>query len=246
MNAMPPTSTALRSLSTLAMTLLTALGTAQEADLFKTDKARESYAVGVDMARNLKGRAVPVEVEPLLSGMRDVLAGGKLKMTDEDLRKTLRTWQDEIRKQRFQTKTVAPETVAQENLAKGSAFLAQNQTNAGVVTLPSGLQYKILKAGAGPKPGLSDTVECHHKSMFIDGKEYNSTYLAGTPATLKVGEAVAAWKEALPLMTVGSKWQLFIPPQLAYGEKGVLDGRGRTKIGPNATLICELDLLAIR
>jgi FKBP-type peptidyl-prolyl cis-trans isomerase FklB len=178
--------------------------------------------------------------------MRDVLSGSKLLMTDEDLRKTLRAWQDELRKQRSQATAGAPEDVAQENLAKGAAFLAQNKTNAGVVTLPSGLQYKILKAGNGRKPSPTDTVECHHLTRFIDGTEYNTTYRVGTPATFKIGEAPAAWKQALPLMPVGSKWQLFIPPQLAYGEKGVEDARGRTKIGPNTTLICELELVAIK
>ena len=246
MNAKPLTSTAPRYLTALVIGLLATQATAQEVNLLKTEKDKESYAVGVDMAKNLKGRAVEVEVEPLLRGMRDVLSGGKLLMTDEDLRSTLKAWQDGIRRKQFQTRAAAPASVAEANLAAGTAFLAQNKTNAGVVTLPSGLQYKILKAGNGPKPAATDTVECHHRTMFIDGKEFNSTYLVGTPATLKVGQAVAAWKEALPLMPVGSKWRLFIPPQLAYGEKGVQDGRGRSKIGPGTTLICELELLAIK
>ena len=256
MNAIPtilPTifsnlSTVRRCLAALAAGLLAAQGTAQEADLLKTDKARESYAVGADMARNLKGRAVEAEVEPLLRGMRDVLSGSALLMTDEELRKSLRVWQDKIRIKRVQATTAgAPADIAEENLAKGTAFLAQNQTNAGVVTLPSGLQYKILKAGTGPKPSLTDTVECQHKTSFIDGIEYNSSYRSGIPAHLKVGQAGPAWKEALPLMPVGSKWQLFIPSQLAYGEKGVVEARGnRTKIGPNAALICELELLTIK
>ena len=226
--------------------MLTVQLSAQQANTFKTEKDKESYAIGVDMARNIKGRAVQVEVEPLLRGMRDVLSGSKLLMTDEDLRKTLKAWQDELRKQRSQATAGAPEDVAQENLAKGAAFLAQNKTNAGVVTLPSGLQYRILKAGNGRKPSPTDTVECHHVTRFIDGTEYNTTYRTGIPATLKVSATNAAWKEALPLMPVGSKWQLFIPPQLAYGEKGVTDARGRSKIGPNTTLICELELLAIK
>jgi len=243
---LPTLSTTRLLLAALAAGLLAAQGTAQEAGLLKTDQARESYAIGVDMAKNIRGRAVDVEVESLLKGMQDVFSGGKLLMSDADIRQTLRNWNEAMRNKRVPTTASVNGTVAEENLAKGVAFMAQNRTNAGVVTLPSGLQYLILKAGAGPRPALSDMVECHQKSMFIDGKEYNSTYLAGTPAILKVGEAVAAWKEALPLMPVGSKWRLFIPPQLAYGEKGVLDGRGRTKIGPNTTLICELDLLAIK
>ena len=230
----------------LAASFLPAAGIAQQANALKSEKDKESYAIGVDMAKNIKGRAVQVEVEPFLRGMRDVLSGSKLQMTDEDLRKTLRAWQNELRKKRSLGMADAPEDVAQQNLAKGAAFLAQNKTNAGVVTLPSGLQYKVLKAGNGRKPSITDTVQCHHRTTFIDGTEYNTTYLVGTPASFKVGAATAAWKEALPLMTVGSKWQLFIPPQLAYGEKGVEDGRGRSKIGPNTTLICEIELLGIK
>jgi UDP-GlcNAc:undecaprenyl-phosphate/decaprenyl-phosphate GlcNAc-1-phosphate transferase len=217
-----------------------------EPSIVQTPKDKESYAIGVDMARTMKGRRVQVEIEPLLQGMRDALTGAELKMTDEDLRKTLRAWQDERRGTPAPTTIAGPAGVAQENLAKGAAFLAQNKTNAGVVTLPSGLQYKILKAGSGPKPKATDTVECHHRSTFIDGIENTSTYRVGAPATIKINSAIAAWKEALPLMSVGSKWQLFIPPQLAYGEKGVVDARGRTKIAPNTTLICEMELVGIK
>jgi UDP-GlcNAc:undecaprenyl-phosphate/decaprenyl-phosphate GlcNAc-1-phosphate transferase len=217
-----------------------------EPSVVQTPKDKESYAIGVDMARNIKTRRVQVELEPFFQGMRDVLSGAQLQMSEEDLRKTVRAWQDELRVQRSQTTTHGPGSVAQENLAKGAAFLAQNKTNAGVVTLPSGMQYKILKAGNGPKPAATDTVECHHRSTFIDGRENSSTYLVGAPATIKISTAIAAWKEALPLMTVGSKWQLFIPPQLAYGEKGVVDPRGRIKIGPNSTLICEMELVGIK
>lgn len=246
MKRVPFTSIAVRWIASVAAGLMVVSGTAQETGILKTDKDRESYAIGVDMARNLKGRAIKVEAEPLLQGMRDVLSGGKLLMADEDLRKTLKTWQTDLKSNQLKGASAKPATIADENLAKGLAFLAQNKTNAGVVTLPSGLQYKVLKAGTGRKPTEADTVECHHRTRFIDGKEYSGTYLIGAPATLQVGQAVAAWKEALPLMSVGSKWRLFIPPQLAYGEKGVLDGRGRTRIGPNVTLICELELLGIK
>jgi UDP-GlcNAc:undecaprenyl-phosphate/decaprenyl-phosphate GlcNAc-1-phosphate transferase len=233
-------------MAVLAASCLPAKASAQQANALKTDKDKQSYAIGVDMARTMKGRRVQVDVDPLLQGMRDVLTGAELKMTDEDLRKTLRAWQDERRGTPSPAVIAGPAGVAQENLAKGTAFLAQNQTNAGVVTLPSGLQYKILKAGNGPQPKATDTVECHHRSTFIDGIENNSTYRVGAPATIKISSAIAAWKEALPLMSVGSKWRLFIPPQLAYGQKGVVDARGRTKIAPNSTLICDMELVGIK
>jgi FKBP-type peptidyl-prolyl cis-trans isomerase FklB len=228
-----------------AVGLMAIQGQAQVATALKSPQEKDSYAIGADLARNLKKQGVQVETEALLRGMRDGFSGGKMAMTDEQIRETLLAYQNELRR-----KVVAGRggtlPVAEENQAKGAAFLAENKTQAGVVTLPSGLQYKILKAGTGRKPAVTDTVECHHRCSFIDGTEYNSTYRTGTPASLKVGEGIAAWKEALPLMPVGSKWQLFVPPHLAFGERGVVDGRGRPRIAPNATLIYEVELLAIK
>jgi FKBP-type peptidyl-prolyl cis-trans isomerase len=235
----------LRWMAVLACGLWTAQGSAQEANALKTELDKRSYAIGADLARNLMRQGVQVETEKLLNGMGDVLAGRKLLMTDDEVRDTLRSFQVEVKKTRLEARGGSG-AVMVANREKGTAFLAENKTKEGVVTLPSGLQYKILKAGTGRKPSPTDTVECQHRTMFIDGNEYNSTYRAGTTATLKVNEAVAAWKEALPLMPVGSKWRLFIPSELAYGEKGVVDSRGRVKIEPNTTLICELELVAIK
>ena len=136
--------------------------------------------------------------------------------------------------------------MAEDNKVQGEAFLAANKTKEGVVTLPSGLQYKIIKEGNGKKPTRANTVVLNYRGTLINGAEFSSSYRARQPATIKVADTIPGWAEALQLMPVGSKWQLFIPPELAYGEQGM--GKGRRpdhKIGPNATLIFEVELLAV-
>jgi FKBP-type peptidyl-prolyl cis-trans isomerase FklB len=130
---------------------------------------------------------------------------------------------------------------AEDNRKAGESFLAENKKKEGVVTLPSGLQYKVLKAGDGKKPTDADTVECHYRGTLINGTEFDSSYLTGQPATFKIAGVIPGWREALKLMPVGSKWQLFVPSQLAYGARG----KGGS-IGPNAALIFEVELLAIK
>jgi FKBP-type peptidyl-prolyl cis-trans isomerase FklB len=127
------------------------------------------------------------------------------------------------------------------NKKEGDAFLAANKTKEGVVTLPSGLQYKILQEGTGPKPTASDTVVCNYRGTLLNGTEFDSSYKRGQPATFAVGQVIHGWTEALQLMTVGSKWQLFIPPDLAYGPRGA-----GNDIGPNATLVFEVELVSIQ
>jgi FKBP-type peptidyl-prolyl cis-trans isomerase FklB len=130
--------------------------------------------------------------------------------------------------------------LSERNRAQGGAFLAANAARDGVVTLASGLQYIVLKAGAGPRPGADDTVVCHYRGTLLDGREFDSSYRRRTPARFAVGRVIRGWQEALQLMPTGSKWQLFVPPHLAYGEKGT-----RRSIGPHATLVFEVELLAI-
>jgi UDP-GlcNAc:undecaprenyl-phosphate/decaprenyl-phosphate GlcNAc-1-phosphate transferase len=224
--------------------LLTAQAFAQETAVLETKRDKDSYAVGVDLARNLKRRGVQMESEALLRGMRDVISGQKLLMTEDELRATLRALQVEERQAKIFTQPGAA-PLADSNAAKGAAFLAQNKTNQGVVTLPSGLQYKILMAGTGPKPAATDTIECNFRGLFIDGNQFSGSDPA-KPGTFKLSDVVPGLREALQLMPVGSKWQIFIPPQLGYGEKGVGRSRLAPGIGPNTTLIYELELLAIK
>ena len=205
--------------------------------LLKTQKDKVSYGIGVEVAKSLKQQGVEVNVESMVKGLRDALAGGKLLMTEDEFRTTMSEFQTELR----QKKTQAAQAASTENKKEGAAFLANNKTKQGVVTLPSGLQYKILKAGNGKKPIGSDTVECNYRGTLINGTEFDSSYRHGGPATFPVSGVIPGWTEALKLMPVGSKWQLFIPPQLAYGAQGA----GRD-IGPEATLIFEVELLAIK
>jgi FKBP-type peptidyl-prolyl cis-trans isomerase len=221
----------------LGIALLTAPVFAGETPVLKTQKEKVSYSLGADVARNFKRLGIEVDVDLLVKGLRDSFAGEKLLMTQAELRETMNTFQAELRQKQIEATRVA----AENNKTAGDAFLAENKAKEGVVTLPSGLQYKILKAGDGKTPTDADTVECQYHGTLIDGTEFDSSYSRGQSATFKLSGVIPGWREALKLMPVGSKWQLFVPPQLAYGERGA----GRD-IGPNATLIFEVELVGIR
>ena len=220
------------------MLILAAQVEAGEASVLKTSKDRLSYTIGVDVARSLKRLGAEPDLDLLVKGLRDDLAGEKLLMSEEDLRATLTAYYQELRQKAVDARMQA----AEQNKKEGDAFLAENKTKEGVVVLPSGLQYRILKVGDGRKPTNADTVECHYRGAFINGTEFDSSYKrTGKPATFKVTGVIPGWTEALQLMPAGSKWQLFIPPQLAYGE----EGSGKL-IGPNTTLIFDVELLSIQ
>jgi FKBP-type peptidyl-prolyl cis-trans isomerase len=211
---------------------------AQEPATLKTEKDKVNYGIGVGVARNFQRQGIEVDPDLVIKGMRDMLSGAKLLMTEEELQTTMTAFQVELQK-KLQD---AAKAAAEKNQKEGEAFLAANSKKDGVVTLPSGLQYKILKPGDGKKPSSQDSVECHYRGTFINGTEFDSSYKRGQPINLKVdGGVIAGWSEALKLMPVGSKWQLFIPSQLAYGEKGA-----GSQIGPNSTLIFEVELLGIK
>jgi FKBP-type peptidyl-prolyl cis-trans isomerase len=211
---------------------------AQEPAALKTEKDKVNYGIGVGVARNFQRQRIEVDLDIVIKGMRDMLSGGKLLMTEEELQTTMTAFQAELQK-KLQD---AAKSAAEKNKKEGEAFLAENSKKDGVVALPSGLQYKILKPGDGKKPSSQDSVECHYRGTLINGTEFDSSYKRGQPINLKVdGGVIAGWSEALKLMSVGSKWQIFIPSQLAYGEKGA-----GSQIGPNATLIFEVELLGIK
>jgi FKBP-type peptidyl-prolyl cis-trans isomerase FklB len=211
----------------------------------KTQKQKASYALGMKIGSDLKRQGVTPSVDAALTarGLKDALTGTKPLLTEEEEKAALMQLQTEVRakQQAMQQESQAKAHEASEPARKaGEAFLSENKSKEGVVTLPSGLQYKILTAGTGPKPTSSDTVKCNYKGTLLNGKEFDSSYKRGEPASFPVGGVIKGWTEALQLMPVGSKWQLFIPSDLAYGDHGA-----GPDIGPGETLIFEVELISI-
>ena len=202
----------------------------------KSDKEKQSYAMGMNLGTSLHKQGLTLDPTLVARGLRDAQAGGKTAMTEDEAHAALTQLQTAVR-QKMEAK--AHEEGA-ANHKEGEAFLAANKTKEGVVTLPSGLQYKILTQGTGPKPTASDTVSCNYRGTLINGKEFDSSYKRGQPASFPVSGVIKGWTEALQLMPVGSKWQLFLPPDLAYGDRGA-----GPDIGPGETLIFEVELLSI-
>jgi FKBP-type peptidyl-prolyl cis-trans isomerase FklB len=201
-----------------------------------TAKQKASYAIGQNIGKGLKKDEVDVDGTSLARGIRDALAGNKSLLTDEEAKASLMALANEVRAKQ-QAKL---DQVAAVNKKEGEAFLTANKTKDGVVALPSGLQYKIEKAGNGPKPTAADSVTCNYRGTLIDGKEFDSSYKRGQPLTIPVSGVIKGWTEAMQLMPVGSKWQLFIPPDLGYGNQAM-----GQDIQPGSTLIFEVELLSI-
>jgi FKBP-type peptidyl-prolyl cis-trans isomerase FklB len=223
----------LKLIITLSFLFLVSQVNAQENPALKNQKDKLSYIIGMEFGNNLKRQSIDVNPNILARGVKDALAGGKPLLTEQEVRETMTVFQKEMIAKR--------EVVAKKNKDQGDAFLAENKKKEGVKTLPSGLQYKVIKAGTGKKPKLSDTVTVNYRGALIDGTEFDSSYRRGQPATFQVSGVNPGWTEALQLMEEGAKWQLFIPSSLAYGEQG----RGSV-IGPNATLIFEIELISIQ
>jgi FKBP-type peptidyl-prolyl cis-trans isomerase FklB len=205
--------------------------------VLKDQKAKTSYALGMNIGHTIKGQSVDLDQAAFIQGIKDVIAGGKTLMSDDEMAAALTVLQTEMNAKAAEK----AKQLGEANKVEGTAFLAANKTKPGVVTLPSGLQYKIITAGTGPKPTPADTVVCNYRGTLINGKEFDSSYKRGQPASFPVGRVIKGWTEALQLMPVGSKWQLFIPPDLAYADHGA-----GPDIGPNATLIFEVELISIQ
>ncbi|MBF0111874.1 MAG: FKBP-type peptidyl-prolyl cis-trans isomerase [Desulfamplus sp.] len=198
------------------------------------DTKKVSYAIGQNIGQNIK-KDFDVDVEALCKGLKDSQEG-KNDMTEEEMQKTMASFQNQMREKQMAEMAKA----AQANKAAGEAFLKENKTKEGIVTLPSGLQYKIITNGTGAKPTADQKVKCHYKGTTIDGKEFDSSYKRGEPATFQVGGVIKGWTEALLMMPVGSKWMLYIPSDLAYGDRGAGGA-----IAPGSTLIFEVELIGI-
>jgi FKBP-type peptidyl-prolyl cis-trans isomerase len=205
--------------------------------VLKTEKQKQSYAIGLNIGKNMQKDGVEIDSAAMLRGIKDAVAGGKVLMTDEEIKTTLTALAGDLKKK--QELKIAAESTA--NKTAGDAFLIANKSKPGVVALPSGLQYKILKQGEGPKPTTADQVTCNYKGTLLNGKEFDSSYKRGEPATFPVGQVIKGWTEALQLMPVGSKWELYIPADLAYGSK-----QAGPDITPGSTLVFEVELLSIK
>jgi FKBP-type peptidyl-prolyl cis-trans isomerase len=189
---------------------------------FKTVRERASYSFGMMIGGNLKKQGVDIDVDLLVQGLMEANSGTKLMLTEEQAAAAIQAFEKEVAAKQSQEST---------------DFLVANKKKPGVKTTASGLQYKVVKAGKGPRPKETDAVTVTYRGTFINGNEFDSS--AGKPFTIGVGDVILGWKEALQLMEVGSKWQLYIPAELAYGEQG------QPPIGPNTTLVFELELLQI-
>ncbi len=209
---------------------------AQDAPELKGPKEKLSYALGMDLANQVTRQGIDINPDLFVRGFKDIFAGGKTLMTEEQVRAAIKEMQGEMEKKQQAQLAI----LAEKNKAESKAFMEKNKTVEGVVTLPSGLQYKIVKAGDGKKPQPDDTVVCNYRGALTNGTEFDSSYKRNEAVTFPVKGVIKGWKEALPLMPVGSKWQLFIPPDLAYGENGFAG------IPPNSALVFEVELLSIK
>lgn len=204
-------------------------------DVPQSDLQKRSYALGQNMANGLKSASIPFESEYLYAGFSDSMNDKQL-MTDEEMQAALMALQQEVQEKQI----LEQAKVLHKKYAESKAYLDENAAKEGVVTTDSGLQYKVITQGEGEKPAAEDTVTVHYEGKLIDGTVFDSSLQRGQPATFPLGGVIAGWTEGLQLMTVGSKWQLFIPPELGYGERGAGGA-----IGPNEALVFEVELLSI-
>src|SRR5437867_4200128 len=212
---------------------------AQAADKteLKDQKEKISYSFGMNIGNNFKAQEIDVDYDALIQGIKDTMGGKSPLLNDQEARQVINAYRTE-HTAKLQAKR---KELGERNKVEGEKFLAENKEKPGVLTLPSGLQYKVITQGSGPIPKTNDTVTVNHRGTLVDGTEFDSSFKRGQPYTTSLAFVIKGWTEALSKMNVGSKWQLFVPSQLAYGEAG----QGRT-IGPNAALIFEVELLSIK
>ncbi len=242
MSAQPAAAAAPSSTQPAGLDLASTQPASSQPTILKIPVNKVSYSYGVQLGRGFKKQGIELNPEAVALGMKDAMEGNTPFITEDQIREAITALQTDVKlKQRSRNMKVE----AVENKRESDAFMAQNKTKEGVITLPSGLQYKVLKTGSGPHPTDSDVVECYYRGTLIDGTEFDSTMRVpgteGEPSLVKVSDTIPGWREALPLMSVGSKWQLFVPPDLGYS------GRGSGKIiGPNEALIFDIELVAVK
>lgn len=217
--------------------LFSSLAMGQPKGTLQNQKDKISYIIGMDIGTNLKRQAIDINPEILLKGIQDGRSGNKPLLTEQEMSETIAAFQKELKAKQDEMMKVSGE----KNKKEGEAFLTENKKKEGVVVLPSGLQYKVMKKGVGKKPKATDTVTTHYRGTLIDGTEFDSSYKRGQPVSFPVNGVIPGWTEALQLMEEGAKWQLFVPSSLAYGERGA-----GPQIGPHAALIFEVELISIQ
>jgi FKBP-type peptidyl-prolyl cis-trans isomerase FklB len=197
-----------------------------------TEKQKLSYALGAYFSQGISQQGVDMDIPAFMQAVEDVLNKAQLKLSDEEVQTVLTQYQEKLANERNAS--------ANNNKAAGENFLAENRKKEGVVTLPNGMQYKVLKEGTGPKPKSDSEVKVHYHGTHINGEVFDSSYDRGEPISLSLAQVIKGWQEALPLMSVGSKYQFYIPAELAYGDRGA-----GTSIGPNEALVFDIELLGI-
>ena len=222
----------LKTLLVGSMMLAAAQAYAATAPQSQQDKL--SYTLGVDLGQNFKKQSVAINPDMMVQGLKDAIAGSTLQMSDKDMQDTLTAFQKDLVAKRV----VAFNVLKDKNAQEGTTFLAANKTKPGVVTLADGLQYKVVTPGTGAMPTDTDTVTVNYTGTFIDGTEFDSSYKRGKPVTFPLNQMIPGWIEALKLMKVGSSWEIYVPSNLAYGDRGA-----PPLIGPNKTLIFKVNLM---
>ncbi len=210
---------------------------AAEDKLLQSEQDRVSYSIGLSIGSNFKQQSIDIKLEPLMAGIRDALLNSTPRMTQQEIQKTMEGFRKEMTAKMKKKKA----SQANQNVADGEQFLRKNAQKKGIITTASGLQYEIIKQGAGPKPKLTDTVVCHYTGTLLNGQVFDSSYKRNSPASFPVNGVIKGWTEALQLMGTGSKWKLYIPSNLGYGNRGAGNA-----IGPGATLIFDIELLEIK
>ena len=224
------------ALAGLALLLTFALIAAQDKSPLKSQQDKISYSIGLRIGRNFKGQGIEIAPDALIRGVRDAMEGNTTLLSDEEIRMVMFAFQMEQRGKQQERS----QQIGEKNKREGEAFLAKNRQKPGVTTAASGLQYKVITEGTGKSPSVNDSVIAHYKGTLIDGTVFDNSYDRGEPARLSVSGVIPGWTEALQMMKVGAKWMLWIPAQLAYGERGT-----GQHIGPNTALIFEIELIAI-
>ena len=200
-----------------------------------SEKGKLSYSVGWDIGADIKRRSTEFDVESLIAAVRDVVAGNDSKVTPEEMKTLLTALQEKVRAEQVEQFRL----LSEENQAKSEEFLLANKAKTGIVVLPSGIQYRIIEEGDGPRPGMESKVSVHYRGSKLDGREFDSSFARGTPEEFTVNAVLKGWQEVLPLMKVGSTWQIFVPPELAFGA------RGNPPVGPNEALMFDLKLVEL-